>query len=122
MAAPTGTGKTAAYGLPLLQRSLALLNRSNIEGLHAISDKRERDDTEYGEGMEPGNPVAAVLTPSRALAEQTHAALHAVMGAASAGPALQLTCVHGGLPVSAHDGLQAHVIIATVGRLLELAR
>jgi len=100
--APTGTGKTAAFSLPLLQRLFAESPRSEKR-----SGKR--------------HPRALVLTPTRELAAQVHDSLRAC------GKQLPLRshAIFGG--VGMHGQLQAlrrglDVIVATPGRLIDHAQ
>src|SRR5690625_2698944 len=100
--APTGTGKTAAFSLPLLQRLFAESPRSEKR-----SGKR--------------HPRALVLTPTRELAAQVHDSLRAC------GKQLPLRshAIFGG--VGMHGQLQAlrrglDVIVATPGWLIDPAQ
>ncbi len=95
--APTGTGKTAAFALPLLQR-LFPHDRADIR-----HDKR---------------PRALILTPTRELAAQVHASVRAC----AKGLPLRSTAIFGG--VSMHNQLQAlrqgvDLLVATPGRLID---
>ena len=103
--AETGSGKTAAFALPLLQRL-------------AESAPRRR-----------GNHVQAlVLSPTRELATQTaetfiaiSRALHADAGGSGVPP--RIAAVHGGVSINPQLralGGGAAVLVATPGRLLEL--
>ncbi len=94
--APTGSGKTASFLLPLLQRLLAQ---------PGLQDER------------PRRLQALILSPTRELAAQTGAAALAlapqlktvvVVGGASINP--QMMALRGG----------AHLVVATPGRLLDL--
>ena len=94
--AQTGTGKTAAFGLPLIDRLL-------------VRDPRP---------IQPRKPRAVILVPTRELALQVHASL--VKYGASAN--LRATAILGG--VSINPQIQAlhrgsHVVVATPGRLLD---
>ncbi len=94
--AQTGTGKTAAFGLPLLHRLAA-----------------ERAP------MRPGRPRALVLAPTRELAAQIGEALTAF----AKGLSLPVLTVHGGvslLPQEAALRKGVAVLVATPGRLLDL--
>lgn len=97
--APTGSGKTAAYALPVLQQLLG------------------------GTGHTPRRPRALVLVPTRELAAQAGETLRSlsqhlptrlkvavVFGGVSANP--QMLALRGG----------ADVVVATPGRLLDLVR
>ncbi len=94
--APTGTGKTAAFALPALQR--------------------------IGTGTrEPGVPMALVLVPTRELAMQVAQAIHRYgrdLGA-------RVLPVYGGQPMSQQlRGLQrgVDIVVATPGRALDHLR
>lgn len=94
--APTGTGKTAAFMLPLLQRLLA------EPGVHEHRPRRLR---------------ALVLAPTRELAAQTAAVAHALA------PALKTVLAVGGLSINPQlMALRggAHLVVGTPGRLLDL--
>lgn len=93
--AQTGTGKTAAYALPILQQ---LLNKPRSEGRT--------------------KPRALVLTPTRELAEQ----LGRTIGAYAQCSDLKVTAAYGGVKMGGQEAkLRAGVdiLIATPGRLLE---
>ncbi|PFG58260.1 ATP-dependent RNA helicase RhlE [Vibrio sp. ES.051] len=91
-AAQTGTGKTAAFGLPIIQ---------------AVQQKKRN-----------GTPQALILVPTRELAQQVFD--HLVQY--SAQTELRLVCVYGGTSMSVQkkkleEG--ADILIATPGRLLD---
>ncbi|HET7696630.1 MAG TPA: DEAD/DEAH box helicase [Vicinamibacterales bacterium] len=93
--AQTGTGKTAAFGLPTIERLLA----------------RER-------GTARRLPAALVLVPTRELAAQVHQALS---GYAASTP-LRVVAIFGG--VAMHAQVQAlrrgvDIVVATPGRLID---
>ena len=94
--AQTGTGKTAAFGLPTLQRL------SKLRGKPA-----------------PRRPRALIIAPTRELATQINDNLKTL----SAGMRLSMTVIFGG--VGANPQIQAarrgvDVVVATPGRLLDL--
>ena len=96
--APTGSGKTGAFLLPLLQRLLA------TPGLAQEQPRRLR---------------VLVLAPTRELAVQTAAAAHALA------PQLKTVVTVGGLSINPQMmALRggAHLLVATPGRLLDLTR
>ena len=96
--APTGSGKTAAFLLPLLQRLLA------VPGAAEERPRRLR---------------ALVLVPTRELATQIAAAAQALA------PQLKTVVVVGGLSINPQmQALRggAHLLVATPGRLLDLTR
>ncbi len=93
--AQTGTGKTAAYGLPLLEK-LAARNAPVV----------------------PRAPQALVLVPTRELALQVHENLTTYARHLK----LRMAIVIGGLkmqPQTRHLTQGLHVLIATTGRLLD---
>jgi ATP-dependent RNA helicase RhlE len=94
--APTGTGKTAAFVLPILHR----LGRPNQE-------RRERRF-----------PRALIVTPTRELALQIEKVIAAYGGFGTVKP----SAIYGGTDInrqirSLHDG--ADIVVATPGRLLD---
>ena len=93
--AATGTGKTAAFALPLLQRLSA--------------------------GGEPSKPFGLVLVPTRELAIQVAEAMHRYGEAAGA----RVLAVYGGQPYGKQlRALRrgVHVVVATPGRALDHIR
>jgi superfamily II DNA/RNA helicase len=99
--ARTGTGKTLAFGIPLLQRSTA------------------SDAPEYADLVE-GKPQALVVAPTRELALQVSGDLHL----ASEDIGLRVLTVYGGVGYEPQlEALQSgvDVVVGTPGRLLDLA-
>lgn len=97
-AAQTGTGKTAAFTLPLLARLLPLSNRSASPAMHPVR--------------------ALILAPTRELADQ----VADNVAQYSAGSALRHAVIFGGVPIEAQKtALRAgvEIIVATPGRLLD---
>jgi superfamily II DNA/RNA helicase len=97
-AAQTGTGKTAGFALPLLQR--------------LVSD---------GEQVASNGVRALVLVPTRELAEQVHASVRAY----AAGLPLRTLVAYGGVSINPQmmrlrRGVD--LLVATPGRLLDLQR
>lgn len=99
-AAQTGSGKTAAYVLPLLQAMLA---------------------PRAGAGTRSGQPRALILVPTRELAAQVG---ETVRGLAQHLPApLKIAILFGGVSINPQMmGLRggADIVVATPGRLLDL--
>lgn len=99
--APTGSGKTVAFGLPLLQ------------GVQALR-----------RGRAPGQArptLALVLVPTRELAEQVGNVLQGL--AAHLAPPLKVAALFGGVAVNPQMMAMrggAEVVVATPGRLLDL--
>ncbi len=101
--APTGTGKTLSFLLPLLQDWLVTLSGSAPAVLAA--------------------PSALVLVPTRELAEQVSQVARVLAGSLTPAPVIQL--VLGGEPLEGQVAALAtgcDLLIATPGRLLELLR
>jgi ATP-dependent RNA helicase RhlE len=97
-AAQTGTGKTAGFALPILQR-LAM----------------------EGTGLAPNSARALVLVPTRELAEQVHDSFKAY----GAGLPLRTMVAYGGVSINPQmmrlrKGVD--LLVATPGRLLDLQR
>jgi ATP-dependent RNA helicase RhlE len=98
--AQTGTGKTAAFALPILERLLAE---------RAVSPA----------SREPGRCTTLVLAPTRELAAQIHASVRAYGRHAGVTAAV----IHGGVsqrPQEAAMRRGVDVLVATPGRLLDL--
>ncbi len=98
--ARTGTGKTLAFGIPVMQRS--------------VSPK----DPAYAE-MPQGKPQALIVAPTRELALQVSGDLHL----ASKDRGLRVLTVYGGVPYEGQlDALSAGVdiVVGTPGRLIDL--
>ena len=94
--AQTGTGKTAAFALPLLHRL-----------------------TQNGSKLQPIKPRALILAPTRELASQIGDSLRSY----SRHMALRSTVVFGGVSIKPQIKALAngvHVLVATPGRLLDL--
>ncbi|MFC4931201.1 DEAD/DEAH box helicase [Massilia sp. GCM10023247] len=97
-AAQTGTGKTAGFALPLLQRL-----------------------TMEGSGLVPNSARALVLVPTRELAEQVHTSFQTY----GAGLPLRTMVAYGGVSINPQmmrlrKGVD--LLVATPGRLLDLQR
>jgi ATP-dependent RNA helicase RhlE len=93
--AQTGTGKTAAFGLPMIQR---------------IAARRD--------GGGPRRPRGLVLVPTRELAAQVHRSLCTY----SAPAQLRVTAIFGGVGMGAQIQSLKHgadIIVATPGRLID---
>src|ERR687891_1085084 len=100
--ARTGTGKTFAFGVPLLQRIVAPTDR------------------EYDQAADPGKPQALVVVPTRELAVQVTADLRT----ASTVRGVRMLTVYGGRAYEPQiEALRTgvDVVVGTPGRLLDLA-
>jgi superfamily II DNA/RNA helicase len=100
--ARTGTGKTLAFGIPLLQRSVS------------------PHDPDYEDLAAPGKPQALVVAPTRELALQVSNDL----ALAGADRGSRVLTVYGGVSYDEQlDKLKAgvDVVVGTPGRLLDLA-
>ena len=96
-AAQTGTGKTASFGLPLLERLIPTANSSMSPARHPVR--------------------ALILTPTRELADQVHDNLQAYAKYTG----LRTACVFGGVDLhTQRDALRrgVEVLVATPGRPL----
>jgi superfamily II DNA/RNA helicase len=99
--ARTGTGKTYAFGLALLQRIVA------------------PDDRDYAEATEPGKPQALVIVPTRELAIQVSKDLVT----ASTIRKVRVLTVYGGRAYEPQIGTLrsgVDVVVGTPGRLIDL--
>jgi superfamily II DNA/RNA helicase len=100
--ARTGTGKTLAFGIPVLQRSVA------------------PHDPDYAELAAPGKPQALIIAPTRELALQVSGDL----ALAGADRGTRVLTVYGGVSYDPQlDALDTgvDVVVGTPGRLLDLA-
>ena len=93
--AQTGTGKTAAFGLPMIDRLVVRKRRSRTS-----------------------KPLGLVLVPTRELAVQVHRALTTY----GAPVQLRVTAIFGGVPMSPQIRALKHgtdIVVATPGRLID---
>ena len=93
--AQTGTGKTAAFGLPMIERLVAA-----------------------HDGARPRHPRGLVLVPTRELAAQVHRALSTYGAPAQ----LRITAIYGGVGMGAQvQSLKrgVEIVVATPGRLID---
>ncbi len=100
--ARTGTGKTLAFGVPLLQRIVA------------------PHDPDFEQLVAPGRPQALVVAPTRELALQVTTDLRT----AGARRGARTMTIYGGVPYEPQlDALESgvDVVVGTPGRLLDLA-
>jgi superfamily II DNA/RNA helicase len=99
--ARTGTGKTLAFGIPVLQRAVA------------------QHDTDFEDLAAPGKPQALIVAPTRELALQVSKDL--TMAGKDRG--IRVLTVYGGVPYEPQlDALAAgvEVVVGTPGRLIDL--
>src|SRR4051812_19044136 len=99
--ARTGTGKTLAFGIPVLQRSVA------------------PHDPDYDELVAPGKPQALIVAPTRELALQVSSDLTL----AGADRGIRVLTVYGGVPYEPQlEALEngVEVVVGTPGRLIDL--
>ncbi len=109
--APTGTGKTAAFALPILQALAARLDAAREAGERADGRGVPRD----GRGS---RPAALVLTPTRELAMQVAEAVHRYGREIGA----RVVPVYGGQPITTQLARLARgvdVVVATPGRAVD---
>src|SRR4051812_45443560 len=100
--ARTGTGKTLAFAIPILQRVIA------------------PKDPDYDQLAAPGHPQALVIAPTRELAIQVSGDLKV----AGKNRGTRTLTVYGGVPYEPQlDALTAgvEIVVGTPGRLLDLA-
>ena len=99
--ARTGTGKTLAFGIPVIQRAVA------------------PHDPDYEELVAPGKPQALIVAPTRELALQVSSDL----SIASADRGIRVLTVYGGVPYEGQLEALASgvdVVVGTPGRLIDL--
>jgi superfamily II DNA/RNA helicase len=99
--ARTGTGKTLAFGIPVLQRTLS------------------QHDVDYSDLAAPGKPQALIVAPTRELALQ----VSNDMSVASADRGTRVLTVYGGVGYDNQlDTLKSgvDVVVGTPGRLIDL--
>ncbi|MCW2754211.1 MAG: box helicase domain protein [Marmoricola sp.] len=99
--ARTGTGKTLAFGIPVLQRAIA------------------PHDPDYEELVAPGKPQALIVAPTRELALQVSSDLQL----AGKDRGIRVLTVYGGVPYEPQlEALQTgvEVVVGTPGRLIDL--
>ncbi|MCL1066054.1 DEAD/DEAH box helicase [Shewanella olleyana] len=114
--AQTGTGKTAAFVLPILQRLIAAKNESLT---HSDNTKTPGSDSQIN--ATSSGVKALILVPTRELAQQVHQSV--VQYAEHTD--ISAVMVYGGVSIKAQvTSIQAGVdiIIATPGRLLDHLR
>ncbi len=115
--ARTGTGKTAAFTLPLLQLMIA---KTGIDKKQAAEEQTESDQD--SNGRKPGRRIkllTLILSPTRELAQQIESNLEAY----AANLPFKTMSVVGGLPIGKQiRKLQkgVDILVATPGRLLDL--
>ncbi len=109
--APTGTGKTAAFALPILQALAINMDKAREAGADVGNRGMPRD----GRGS---RPTALVLTPTRELAMQVAEAIHKY--------GREIGCrvvpVYGGQPITAQLARLSRgvdVVVATPGRAVD---
>ncbi len=111
--AQTGTGKTAAFALPILQRLLDK-KRDDSESIPGVPRSR------IPSGTTPARPRALILSPTRELAGQTCEAI----GKLAAKTGVYATAIYGGVTVKSQIKALANsaveIIVACPGRLLDL--
>jgi superfamily II DNA/RNA helicase len=99
--ARTGTGKTLAFGIPVLQRTVA------------------PHDPDYDDLAAPGKPQSLVVAPTRELALQVSQDL----AVAGADRGIRVLTVYGGVPYEPQlEALESgvDVVVGTPGRLIDL--
>ncbi len=133
--AETGTGKTAAYGLPVLERlsqamglsedkkkkKTATKTRTTTRGRRKKTDEAEKTGDAEGEPQLPGALHALILGPTREVVTRSEGSLR------SFGVSLpvRIRAIFGGVPAAPQrEALRRglHVVSATPGRLAEILR
>ncbi|KAL5621935.1 hypothetical protein BROUX41_005880 [Berkeleyomyces rouxiae] len=112
--AATGTGKTLAFGLPIIEKWLE--KHDSAEHGEEAADKSVAEDTAQGQKV----PLALILSPTRELARQISTHLQSVCHGLPKAP--YVCSVTGGLAqVKQHRQLsKADIVVGTPGRLWEL--
>ncbi|MGO2508887.1 MAG: DEAD/DEAH box helicase [Vibrio hibernica] len=127
--AQTGTGKTAAFGLPLIQKVLHQISIARDESLVQEPSISAEDLISQNIGKVDGEPLgktknekstqsvkALVLTPTRELAQQVFDSLQ------SYNQGLNIVVVYGGMSMNVQTkalAKGADIVVATPGRLLD---
>ena len=112
--AQTGTGKTAAFGLPLLQK---------VDVVPVYSEYQIKKDWKTGKWMDPEDapqPQALILAPTRELCLQIASDLQDY---AKYMKGIAILPVYGGSSIGSQIGQLkrgVHVVVATPGRLIDL--
>jgi ATP-dependent RNA helicase DeaD len=109
--APTGTGKTAAFALPILQRLAARLDADRMAG----KPVEGRGIPQDGRGS---RPTSLVLAPTRELAMQVAEAVHKYGRELG----VRVVPVYGGQPITTQLHRLARgvdVVVATPGRVVD---
>ena len=112
--AQTGTGKTAAFGLPLLQ---------SVDIVPVYSEYQIKKDWKTGKWMDPEDapqPQALILAPTRELCLQIASDLQDY---AKYLKGIAILPVYGGSSIGSQIGALkrgVHVVVATPGRLIDL--
>lgn len=112
--AQTGTGKTAAFGLPLLQK---------VDIVPVYSEYQIKKDRKTGKWLDPEDapqPQALILAPTRELCLQIAADLQDY---AKYLRGIAILPVYGGSSIGSQIGQLkrgVHVVVATPGRLIDL--
>jgi ATP-dependent RNA helicase DeaD len=110
--APTGTGKTAAFALPILQKLAQRLDADREAGLPVEGRGAPRD------GTRASRPSSLVLTPTRELAMQVAEAVHKYGKELG----VRVVPVYGGQPITTQLHRLARgvdVVVATPGRAVD---
>lgn len=117
----TGSGKTAAFLLPILHRFAKRLDADRKQGRHTFSQhkKRLRGQSHTASRKRPAFPRMLVLSPTRELAIQTVTAsrrFSAYLGN------IMTIAILGGMPYSKQLrllGMKPDILVATPGRLID---
>ena len=109
--AKTGTGKTLAFAIPLVQKCLQIRAEKAASSSSSSSTGERGSRGGLGRGR---NPLGLVMTPTRELCKQVHAEI------AKLSRNVKVACIYGGANISRQerelmDG--ADIVVGTPGRL-----
>lgn len=115
----TGSGKTAAFLLPVLQRLIQQQTQAQAPTLEAAPKKSRRKNPRNQRRMQPVHPKALIICPTRELAQQV---MRDAVGLVRHTDGMHIAGIVGGMAYGAQLArLQnANVVVATPGRLLDL--
>ncbi len=116
--APTGTGKTAAFALPILQHLSARIEADRAAGRQVEGRGAPRAGPGSGRETRGSRPTSLVLAPTRELAMQVAEAIHRYGREVGA----RVVPVYGGQPITAQLHRLARgvdVVVATPGRAVD---
>ena len=116
----TGTGKTLAFGLPIVER-LVIMQRESRTAAAASSDRAGDDGTPAAAPLPSGKgraPIAIVLAPTRELARQVSEQLEAI----GRPHRLSVACFYGGASYTPQESALQRgldILVGTPGRIID---